>query len=159
MILPTSFYGYTNMAFYGLSKFFIIYNFSRYYERCRCYIYHHCVKCPYSELFWSGFSHIQTGYREVLRISPYSVRMREIWTRITPNTDTFYAAKTNSNNLIVPSRTKFSKKISHSRVDINCKTYDSIRHHKNILWFTLWDWINTEYIYRGYSRFFNPNIL
>ena len=95
----------------------------------------------------------------------YSVSLRiqsecgKIWTRITPNTDTFYAAKTNSNNLIVPSRTKFSKKISHWRVDINCKTYDSIRHHKNILWFTLWDWINTEYIYRGYSRFFNPNIL
>ena len=43
-------------------------------------------KCPYSELFWSVFSHIRTEYREILRISPYSVRMRE-------NTDTFYAVK------------------------------------------------------------------
>ena len=30
-------------------------------------------KCPYSELFWSAFSHIPTEYR----ISPYSVLMRE----------------------------------------------------------------------------------
>ena len=40
-------------------------------------------KCPYSELFWSAiFPH-------------FSVRMRKnagkMWTRITPNTDTFYA--------------------------------------------------------------------
>ena len=35
-----------------------------------------CEKCPYSELFWSVFSRIWTG--EILRISPYSVRMREI---------------------------------------------------------------------------------
>ena len=34
-------------------------------------------KCPYSELFWSAFSRIRTEYREILRISPYSVRMRE----------------------------------------------------------------------------------
>ena len=34
-------------------------------------------KCPYSELFWSVFSRIWTGYGEILRISPYSVRMRE----------------------------------------------------------------------------------
>ena len=34
-------------------------------------------KCPYSELFWSAFSHIRTEYGEILRISPYSVRMRE----------------------------------------------------------------------------------
>ena len=36
-----------------------------------------CKKCPYSELFWSAFSHIQTEYGEILRISPYSVRMQE----------------------------------------------------------------------------------
>ena len=29
------------------------------------------------ELFWSVFSRIWTEYREILRISPYSVRMRE----------------------------------------------------------------------------------
>ena len=34
-------------------------------------------KWPYSELFWSAFSRIRTGYGEILRISPYSVRMRE----------------------------------------------------------------------------------
>ena len=34
-------------------------------------------KCPYSELFWSAFSHIGTEYGEMIRISPYSVRMRE----------------------------------------------------------------------------------
>ena len=34
-------------------------------------------KCPYSELFWSLFFRIRTEYREILRISPYSVRMRE----------------------------------------------------------------------------------
>ena len=34
-------------------------------------------KCLYSELFWSALSHIRTEYEEILRISPYSVRMRE----------------------------------------------------------------------------------
>ena len=33
-------------------------------------------KCPYSKLFWSAFSRIRTEYGEILRISPYSVRMR-----------------------------------------------------------------------------------
>ena len=47
-------------------------------------------ECPYSELFWSAFSRIWTEYGEILRISPYSVRMREMRARITPNTDTIY---------------------------------------------------------------------
>ena len=34
-------------------------------------------KCPYSQLFWSVFSHIRIKHGEILRISPYSVRMRE----------------------------------------------------------------------------------
>ena len=34
-------------------------------------------KCPYLELFLSVFSRIWTEYGEILRISPYSVRMRE----------------------------------------------------------------------------------
>ena len=34
-------------------------------------------KCPYSEFFWSIFSLIRTEYGEILRISPYSVRMWE----------------------------------------------------------------------------------
>ena len=43
--------------------------------------------CPYSELFWSAFS---SHFPILLRISSYSVRMREnagkMRTRITPNT-------------------------------------------------------------------------
>ena len=34
-------------------------------------------KCPYSELFRSAFSRIRTGCGEILRISPYSIRLRE----------------------------------------------------------------------------------
>ena len=34
-------------------------------------------KCLYSEIFWSVFSRIWSEYREILRISPSSVRMRE----------------------------------------------------------------------------------
>ena len=34
-------------------------------------------KCPYSELFWSAFSGIRIEYGEILRVSPYSVRMQE----------------------------------------------------------------------------------
>ena len=56
----------------------------------------HCTslrkKCPYSELFRSAVS---PHSDRMLRISQYSVRMREnagkIRTGITPNTDTFYA--------------------------------------------------------------------
>ena len=47
-------------------------------------------KCPHSELFWSAFSRIRTEYGEIRIISLYRVRLREIQTRITPNTDTFY---------------------------------------------------------------------
>ena len=34
-------------------------------------------KCPYSEIFWSVFSRIQTEYGEIWSTSPYSVRMWE----------------------------------------------------------------------------------
>ena len=34
-------------------------------------------KSPYSELFWSVFSRKLTEYGEILRVSPYSVRMWE----------------------------------------------------------------------------------
>ena len=33
--------------------------------------------CPYLELFWFAFSRIRTEYGEKLRISLYSVQMRE----------------------------------------------------------------------------------
>ena len=34
-------------------------------------------KCPYSELFWSKFSRIQTEYRKIWSTTPYAVRIRE----------------------------------------------------------------------------------
>ena len=34
-------------------------------------------KCPCSELFWPAFFRIRTECGEILRMSPYSVRMRE----------------------------------------------------------------------------------
>ena len=34
-------------------------------------------KCPYLELFWSGFSRIRTESGEIRSISPQSIRMRE----------------------------------------------------------------------------------
>ena len=51
-------------------------------------------KCPYLDLFWSAFSRIQTEYGEIQSISPYSVQMWKMRTRITPNTDTFHAIHT-----------------------------------------------------------------
>ena len=42
--------------------------------------------------FWSVFSRIRTKYGEILRISPYSVRMREKYgPKITPYSSTFHA--------------------------------------------------------------------
>ena len=41
-------------------------------------------KCPYSELFWSVFSSIQTEYGEIRSISPYSVQMRENTDELSP---------------------------------------------------------------------------
>ena len=55
-------------------------------------------KCPHSEFFWSVYSRIWTEYGEMWSIFPYSVRMRKIRTRRSPNTD-----------------------ISHSKA--NCDTY------------------------------------
>ena len=34
-------------------------------------------KCPYSEFFWSVFSHVQNEYEDLLRKTPYSVQMLE----------------------------------------------------------------------------------
>ena len=48
-------------------------------------------KCPYSELFWSAFSHIRTEYGEILCISPYSVQMPENADQNNSEMDTFYA--------------------------------------------------------------------
>ena len=49
-----------------------------------------CIKkCPYSEFFWSRFSHICTEYRELFCKSQCSVVKMQ--TRKTPNTGIFYA--------------------------------------------------------------------
>ena len=36
-----------------------------------------CIKCPYSELFWSVFPLIRTEYGDIGNISLYSVQMQE----------------------------------------------------------------------------------
>ena len=46
-------------------------------------------KCPYSELFWSVFFHIRIEYREILHISPYSVRMPENTNQNNSNMNSF----------------------------------------------------------------------
>ena len=48
----------------------------------------HCVKCPYLELVCSAFCRNWTEYAVSLRIQSECGKMQ---TRITPNTDTFYA--------------------------------------------------------------------
>ena len=52
-------------------------------------------KCSYSELFWSVFSHIRTKYREIRSYIQEYIQSEsgKIRTRITPNTDTFYAVE------------------------------------------------------------------
>ena len=50
-------------------------------------------KCPYSEFFWSAFSRIRTENGDILRMSPFSVRIWEMRTKKTPNTDTFHAVE------------------------------------------------------------------
>ena len=68
----------------------------------------HCVKTvcirSYSGQHFTTFSRIRTEYGEILRISPYSVEMRKnagkIRTRITPNTETFDAVLTSSNEAL-----------------------------------------------------------
>ena len=55
-----------------------------------------CLKsAQIRSFFWILFSRIRTEYGDIRSMSPYSVRMREklekTRTRITPNTDSFYA--------------------------------------------------------------------
>ena len=57
----------------------------------KCQFMSLCKKCPYSEILWSVFSRIRTEYEDLLRKSPYSVRMREKIDRETPNVDIFHA--------------------------------------------------------------------
>ena len=56
-------YIYIVCIYYILNKLYIIYTLRK--------------KCPYSELFWSAFSRFRNEYGEIIRISMYSVRIRE----------------------------------------------------------------------------------
>ena len=51
-------------------------------------------KCPYSELFWSAFSHIRTEIGEIRYRVPLRIQSKcsKIRSTITLNTDTFHAA-------------------------------------------------------------------
>ena len=53
-------------------------------------------KCPYSELFWSALSRIQTEYEEIRSISRIQSECEKIRIRITPSTDTFHAVFKNA---------------------------------------------------------------
>ena len=55
-------------------------------------------KCPYLKLFCSAFSSIWTEYGEIWSIQSECGKTR---TRITPNTDTFYAVLLREENLIL----------------------------------------------------------
>ena len=48
-----------------------------YWIFCTLAISYAAWKCPYSQLFWSAFSHIRTEYGEILRVPTYSVRIPE----------------------------------------------------------------------------------
>ena len=60
----------------------------------KSYIYHFAIslpqreKCSYSEFFWSAFPPYSDW---ILRISPYSIQMRENMDQKNSNTDTFHA--------------------------------------------------------------------
>ena len=52
----------------------------RLYQHCHAAYYHipyYVKSVQIRSFFWSRFSRIDTGYGEILHISPYSVRMRE----------------------------------------------------------------------------------
>ena len=53
-------------------------------------------KCPYSELFWSALSRIQTEYEEIRSVSRIQSECGKIRIRITPSTDTFHAVFKNA---------------------------------------------------------------
>ena len=46
-------------------------------------------KCSYSELFWSAFSRLWTAFGLNTDSDCIQSECLKIWTRITPNTDTF----------------------------------------------------------------------
>ena len=67
-------------------------------------------KCPYSEFFWFVLSRIWTEYEEIVRISPYSVQMRE-------NTDQKNSAYGHFPRSKLNSGDKYSEPIIETRLD------------------------------------------
>ena len=76
-------------------------SFSQFVLKIRCKCVRDCIlselceKCPCSDLFCTACSRIRTEYREIgvsFRIQSECGKMR---TRITPNTETFYAVSLN----------------------------------------------------------------
>ena len=63
--------------------------------------------CPYSEFFWYVISRIRTKYQEMLRISPYSVRMWENMAQknskheYSPHRDHLLLAEENASNTYI----------------------------------------------------------
>ena len=62
------------------------------------------------------FSCIRTEYGEIRSIFPYSVQMRKTRTRITPNTDTFYAMISESESNVPQQFLQVKKQIVSNKV-------------------------------------------
>ena len=96
---------------------------------------------PYSELFWSAFSRIRTEYGQILRISPYSVRMRENTDQKNSEYGKFFEWFLNISNSSIY--------MNHQYITVKIITYLNWERHKYFPRF------NTAWRSRNLSRF--PN--
>ena len=73
--------------------------------------------CPYSELFWSVFSHIWTEYKEILCISLCSVPMQENTEQNNSEYGHFHTVRIEATNLINRKKTEKQRKsvVSYSQ--------------------------------------------
>ena len=67
------------------------------------------VKCPYSELFWSAFSHLRTEYGEIRSIFKNSVQMRENADQNNSEYEHFPSSETYRSETTVSSTKKLQK--------------------------------------------------
>ena len=74
------------------------------------YVFSLRKNCPYSELFGSVFSCIQTGYGEILVSRRIQSEWGKIRKRTTPNTDTFHTVSEYALNFFIK---KYLKKEKH----------------------------------------------
>ena len=92
---------------------------TRFYEKLCCFYgaLHHVESVHILVRIFPGLSLIRTEYGEIR--SPYSVRVREnagkMRTRITPNTDSFYAVLKNSSTYYLLSTTPLSNSSYRTR--------------------------------------------